>query len=191
MILSILICTLESRKKVFDSLIVNLENQLMKQLTETVEILVKCDNGENTTGAKRDFLLRRSIGDYIVFVDDDDEVPPYYIQEIISAAKFGADCMAINGIMTTDGVNKIPWRLSKNNPNVTIYEEGIGPVYLRTTNHISPVRRDIAIKGGFPDIRNGEDKAYSESIHQFLKTEHTIIPPMYHYKFLNVQKLYK
>ena len=191
MILSILICTLEERKKVFDELMFNLENQKMKFPENTIEILVKCDNGEMTTGAKRDYLLRIAKGDYIVYADDDDDVYPCYIPEIVRAANFGADCMAINGIMTTDGANRIPWRLSKNYPNVTVFEEGIGQVYLRTTNHISPVRREIAIQGGFPDIRNGEDKAYSESIYPLLKTEHTIIPPMYHYKFLNIQKLYK
>lgn len=191
MILSILICTLDERKIVFDELMVNLENQVMKFPPGTVEILVKCDNREMTTGAKRDYLLRKAKGDYIDFIDDDDDVYPYFVSEIIRAAKFGADCMATNGIMTTDGANRIPWRLSKNYPNVTIYEEGIGQVYLRTTNHISPVRRDIAIQGGFPDISNGEDKAYSESIHPLLKTEHTILPPMYHYKFSSQNKLYK
>jgi hypothetical protein len=192
MSLSILICTLENRKQVFDKLMENLGAQIMCCPAESVEVLFSCDNGEKTTGSKRDFLLRRAMGDYLVFIDDDDEVPYYYVSEILQAAKSKADCMAINGKMTTDGNHPMKWRISKDFPNVTVRDPLLNEdVYLRTTNHISPVRRDIAVQGGFPDIRNGEDKAYSESILPFLKTEVEIKLPMYHYIFKNIPKLYK
>ena len=190
MILSILIVTLQSRDKMFRKLMTNLENQLMKFPPETIEILVKCDNGEETTGAKRDFLLRRAMGDYCGFIDDDDDIPQYYISEILSAVKSNPDCVPIDGHITTDGLHPISWRMSKDNPNVTIFENG-QQVYLRAVNHIGIVRTEIAQKCGFPDIRNGEDKEYSERIFPHLKTEVKINKPMYHYKFTNTPKLYK
>lgn len=190
MLLSILIVTLENRKAMFDSLMENLTSQIFQFPTETIEILHTCDNGEQTTGFKRDLLLRNANGKYVSYVDDDDHVYSCYVSEIIKAAESDADCFSIAGIMTTNSTNEIGWRLSKDYPNTTVIENG-KPFYLRTTNHLSPVKRSIALLGGFPDIRNGEDKAYSESIRPNLKTEYRIEPPLYHYQYTTGQKLYK
>lgn len=190
MILSILVCTIEERRDVFKILRENIESQIMKSPTESVELLIKCDNGEETTGAKRDFLLRRAMGDYCVFIDDDDEVPHYYISEILNAVKTNPDCVPIDGLYTKDGHTPVRWRMSKDNPNVTIIEDG-KPVFLRAVNHIGVVRTSIAQKIGFPNISNGEDKAYAEGIFPLLKTEVKIDKHMYHYKFSSFNKLYK
>ena len=79
----------------------------------------------------------------------------------------------------------------KDNPNKTVTKNN-KPFYLRTTNHISPVRRSIAIECGFPDISNAEDKSYSDRILPFLKTERKIGNiPMYYYQFSTHNKEYK
>jgi hypothetical protein len=189
-ILSILIVTLQSRDKLFRELVGNLENQLMKFPPETVEILVACDNGEETTGAKRDYLLRRAMGDYCVSIDDDDTVPDYYISEIINAVKSNPDCVPIDGVYTRDGEHPIKWRMSKDNPNVTVWENG-EQLFLRAVNHIGVCRTEIAKKVGFQNISNGEDKAFSEGIFPHLKTEVRINKQMYHYRFSSQNKTYK
>lgn len=187
MTLSILICSLVSRQEKLTKLL----DELWRQVgdSDEVEILTNIDDKVKTTGRKRQELLVAATGEYIIFIDDDDWVEPYYIFELLKAAKSGADCFAINGWMTTNGHNKIVWRLSKDNPNVTIKESG-KQVYLRTTNHITAVKRELALQAGFPDKSNAEDKHYSEKVKLLLKTEYKIDPPMYHYRYETFNKEY-
>lgn len=70
MMLSILICSLHSRSH----LLAELKAILQPQLTGDVELLIEIDNKEISTGAKRNILLNRAQGKYIVFIDDDDMV---------------------------------------------------------------------------------------------------------------------
>ncbi len=211
--ISILICSLSHRYSLLESLIkrltqkpytgssssmnFNIEHRMIKSgiyilskfWYSNVEIIAAIDDKIMTTGAKRSLLLNEAKGTYVIFIDDDDEVPEYYISYLLSAAKSGADCFAINGTMTTNGGNEIKWFLAKDNPNDTVMVDG-KPAYRRTTNHITAVKRELALQAGFPDISLGEDKAYSEALKPFLKTEFVIKPPMYHYKFSTFNKQY-
>ncbi len=134
-------------------------------------------------GLKRQFMLERSTGEHVVYIDDDDTIDPYYIDEILKAYIFmpDADCIGIRGIITTDGKDQKEWYISKEFGSW--YERD--NVYYRTPNHISPVRRSIALQGGFPDKTRGEDADYSMRILPFLKKEPTIMRPLYHYRFVN------
>lgn len=154
-----------------------------------VEIIVAVDNKSITTGEKRNLLIDLSKGEYIITVDDDDSVPVYYVEELLKATKSGADCFAINGKITTDGLDEIEWRLSKDNPNVTIFEVG-KKVYLRTTNHITATKRILALLAGFPHKNLAEDKEYSIRLNPHLKTEFKIDKPMYHYRYSSTNKEY-
>jgi hypothetical protein len=125
----------------------------------------------------------------ILIIDDDDDIPNYYVEKMLNACLQGADCVAINGSMTTDGAKEIKWRISKDYENVTIKENG-ADLYLRKTNHITAVKREIALKCPFPDKSNAEDKAYSDAINKYLKTEFTINEPMYTYRYSTKNKEY-
>lgn len=204
MILSILIPSLINRSESLMFLKSNLVSQLgvfnycvcehdsytlLNYYNNNVEILVDIDNKQVTTGEKRNRLLKSAKGKYIAFIDDDDEVPNCYIEQMLIAADSDTDCFAINGKMTTDGKNEIKWRLSKDYDNVTIKENGVD-IYLRKTNHITAVKRELALMAMFPDKSNAEDKAYSDSLNKYLKTEYKIELPMYHYKFSTKNKEY-
>lgn len=190
MTLSILICTLEERLSEYMKLVESLVDQI-KDKIGVVEVLVESDNGGVTTGAKRNKLLERAKGRYVCWVDDDDEIAPYYIEEILKAAEFDCDCIGISGYMTTNGANEIGWELSKYFQNDTTIRDG-KPFYIRKTNHISPVKRELALQTMFPDKSNGEDKDYSDRLNPLLKTEYKItMPDMYHYKFSSFNKAYK
>ena len=186
-VISILICSLESRKHLYDVLI----DELLRQRASNpeVEILASIDNKQHTTGWKRNDLLHSATGKYIIFIDDDDWIEPYYIEELLKAAESDADCFAINGWITTNGKNKMQWFLSKDNPNETKFKNGV-PYYLRTTNHITGVKRELALKAGFPDKSNAEDRAYMLKLNPFLKTEYKIEKPLYHYRFSTLNKEY-
>lgn len=186
--LSILICSLASRYQLLLQLLGHLDLQIYNPAL--VQVIHKVDNKEMSTGAKRNWLLQQAKGEYIVFIDDDDWVPAYYVKEMLIAANSGADCFAINGTMTTDGGYVEKWRISKDYPNTEVMEGG-EKIMLRTTNHITGVLRKHALKAGFPDKSNAEDKAYTEALHKHLKTEYVIEKPMYHYRFETINKEYK
>lgn len=142
----------------------------------------------NSTGIKRQSLLSKAFGDYIVFIDDDDQVPEYYVDEMLNACASGADCFAINGIMTTDENHETKWYISKDYQNHDRVE-GNKTVYYRHTNHITGVKRSIALAAGFPDKSNAEDKYYSDRL--ILRSEFKIEKPMYWYRFNTQNKSYK
>jgi len=180
-LLSILICTLESRKKTFDFLMANLNAQLKRgEFSEKVEVLF--DKTEAITiGEKRNNLLEKSIGNFIVFIDDDDDVMDYYIEQIVQTIEKHPliDCIGINGIITFSGANERKWYISKDYGRW--YESA--HEYYRTPNHISPIKRDIAMLVKFPLLNNSEDFTYSMGVLPHLKYEVKILPPLYHYKF--------
>lgn len=202
--ISILIPTIPSRESSLNNLLKILLPQMstftsskdyynnitiLKYHNFDIEIIVCSDEKKITTGEKRNRLLKIAKGKYIVYIDDDDEVPNYYIREMLKACDSDSDCFAINGKMTTDGQKEIKWRLSKDYDNVTIKENGVD-VYLRKTNHITGVKRELALLAPFPNKSNAEDKGYSDALNPFLKTEYKIELPMYHYKFSTKNKEY-
>lgn len=188
MILSILIPSLFSRSESLSLLLDHLRSQITDY--SLIEILVEIDNKEISTGAKRNKLVNRATGKYVVFIDDDDFVPHYYVANMLAFCQLDMDCVAINGTITTDGANEIKWRISKDYDNVTVIENG-NPVYLRKTNHITAVKRELALLAPFPDKSNAEDKAYSDLLNPFLKTEVKINEPMYWYRYSTKNKEYK
>lgn len=178
-ILSILICTIEKRAERFNVLLQKIKSQAMWL---SVEILWDCDNGEKTIGQKRNQLLQRANGEFIVFIDDDDDISDDYVHLILETIRNnpGIDCIGIQGVISFDGHNECQWYISKDYGRW--YEEN--RIYYRTPNHISPVRAEIAKKVGFPEINFGEDNEYSQKILPFLKSEAKIKKNIYNYKYI-------
>ena len=176
MTLSILICTLPNRIGYLSQLL----QILTPQRTEDVEVLIESDNASMTTGHKRNLLLKRSTGKYVVFIDDDDMVAPTYVADILKAAESNPDAIVFNGIMTTNGRDERKWFISKDYG----YEAKDG-AYYRYPNHIVPIRREIAMAFPFMDIRIGEDYAWATAIHNagLIKSEVKIMKELYHYQF--------
>lgn len=188
--LSILICTVPTPERIatLRELMSILDPQL-KQFRGLIEHSIHDAGRSMTTGAKRNALLKLASGEYIVFIDDDDMVSEHYCSWMLRGLESGADCMAISGIMTTNGANETPWRISKDYENVSV-KEGSRTVLLRKTNHITAVRREIALQAGFPDKSHAEDKYYSDRVSKLCKTELKIDGPIYHYRYSTKNKLY-
>lgn len=173
--LSILICSLASRADKLQRLM----NVLQPQINETVELLIKTDNGEMPIGKKRNILLEEATGTYIAFVDDDDLVSEDYVKKILEAIESSPDCIGIQGIITFQGQS----------PRMFIhslkYKEWFeqNNVYYRCPNHLNPVKRDIALQVKFPETNFGEDKDYSTRLLPFLKEERFISGVVYHYLY--------
>lgn len=177
--LSILIGTMPSRIAQY--------NELLKMLQANGEDFPNVEVGVDSSmdyniGAKRNKLLQQAKGEYIVFIDDDDEITSNYVSLILEACKSGSDCIGISGIITTNGGDKRQWHISKDYGS---WYTGPDGTYYRTPNHISPVRRELALQAGFPEISFGEDAEYSRRLLPLLKTEVKIEQNIYHYKYVN------
>ena len=179
--LSILVPTLKSRTRYLSNLIAILQ----PQLNDDVELLINSDDGKKTIGDKRNELLKESKGDYIAFVDDDDEVSKDYVSKILEAIRSEPDNCSLLGIMTTNDIrpelfcHSIKYGAYKTNTD----DEPIK--HERYPNHLNPIKRDIAIKYSFVPINHGEDTEWATQIFKAgeLKTEVEIKEVLYHYKY--------
>jgi len=176
--LSILICTLESRREWYNRLLDNLCPQV-SAAQPWVEVLVDTDRGERSIGAKRQSLLDRARGVYIAYIDDDDLVADDYIKRVLSALSTGPDCVGLRGIITTDGACPATFEHSLRHAEWYTADG----VHYRCPNHLNPVRRDLALRAGFPDLSHGEDSAYSHRLRPHLSTEVFVEAPLYLYEY--------
>mgnify|MGYP000323986168 CR=1 FL=1 len=71
--LSILICTMPSRSEMLKKLTQQLRLLLGKYDESQWEVLIQPDENINV-GRKRNILLQKASGDFVVFIDDDDEI---------------------------------------------------------------------------------------------------------------------
>lgn len=185
--LSILIATIPQRKAMFE----DLQSQLTEQMIGIVDKYGSCpveilsdDNTDDNIGEKRQKLLERAKGVYIVYIDDDDHVSGDYIEKILQATETNPDCIGISGFITRDNHWRKAWHISK---DYNCWHETFN-AYMRTPNHISPVRRELALQVGFKPISFAEDKDYSDRLLPLLKTEVIVPGELYHYDYRSVNK---
>lgn len=184
MIWSILIATIARRKEQFEYLKTKLENQIFNlNLQNEIEIVSICDNCEMIIGKKRNELINKSNGKYICFIDDDDDISDDYIRLIYNSLLQNPDCISLKGIITTNGLNaKYFIHSVKYN---RYFEEN--RIYFRPPNHLNVIKRNIAIKYPFKEIKCGEDTDYAMRManDNVLKKEIEINNVLYFYKFIN------
>ena len=173
MILSILIATIDERRDQF------IELKKVFGKTEGVEIVSACDNKEMSIGWKRQTLLEMAKGEYIVFFDDDDWPSPEYVTEILKALESKPDCVGFKIAYFRDGVNVGTCIHSLRNEFWCTQ----GDLYLRNVTHFNPVKRELALKVGFNDLRFGEDQDYSNRISLLCKNEEFIDKFLFDYRF--------
>lgn len=169
-----MICHLFSRAEQLSRLLAKLNSMAVGK---PVEVLYNGDNGELTVGKKRNALLAQASGRYVAFVDDDDDVSDDYVDSILAAVNEGPDCVGIDGMLCLKQGN-IMFRHSIEYQG---WYNGVDAFY-RTPNHLNPVKREIALEVLFPEISNGEDRVYSDTLRRRLKTEIYIDHPIYFYK---------
>lgn len=143
-----------------------------------VQVVWKTTGREMPTGTKRNLLISETDSEYFCFIDDDDHVPDYYIDELVKAIEHKPDVITFIGYMTTSG---------KDRRNFTIklgskYEER-NKHYYRFPNHLCCFKRDKVKDIKFPDTWQQEDYYWALAIHnkKLLKTEVHIQRDMYHY----------
>ena len=183
--LSILIPTLSSRANECMRLVDILLDQIERaELFGIVEVVTLYDSGEKTIGTKRNELIQMSKGEYVCFIDDDDEITTNYIDLIMEGIYKRVDCCSLRGVITWDGVKPEVFEHSIKYENYTTTENPIK--YERYPNHLNCIRKSIAYDFKFPEINHGEDTDWASQIKRSgrIKTEHYIDNVIYHYKFI-------
>lgn len=187
--LSILIPTLPTRRKWYKSIASQVSTQLNALTTrdkinywELVELVDPNEQVDITIGAKRNEMMSRATGEYLVFVDDDDRIADNYIELVMAGIATNPDCCSLNGIITTDGKDPKPFKHSIDYKEM--YEQD--GVYYRPPNHLNTVRSSIAKQMVFPDWQRSEDSNYCFQLRDsgLLKVEYKIPETLYFYDYI-------
>lgn len=187
-ILSILICTIESREPFLEGLKYNIGKQMANNNLVNgvdIEVLISKDiRGQNTIGKKRNALLQSCNGKHACFLDDDDQIADNYLGRAINILKTeDPDCINLIGEMTTNGLN----------PQTFIhelkYKEYVsqGGFHYRPPNHLNIIRTSIGKKFRFPETNFGEDTDWAMQLCKsgLLKTEGRIEDVVYYYRYIS------
>lgn len=178
--LSILIPTVVGREKHFERLLSKIGT------LPDLEIVVEKDNKEMSIGNKRNVLLSKATGDYLVQIDDDDDVPGGYASKIIQTIDRynGIDCITYQELVDWNGKQRFKTQISLRHKE---WSDAKGEFkYYRTPFHKSVTRSDIAKLVAFPDQRFGEDHVWSRELYPHLVTEVHIPEPMYFYNYVEM-----
>lgn len=185
--LSILIPTLASRQDQCLTLVDKLLDQVeYNNLVGQVEIITQYDQGEKSIGTKRNELIQKAKGEYVCFIDDDDDISKDYVIRLMEGIAKGVDCCSLKGVITWDGTNPEIFEHSIRYSEWKTNTIGATDVrYERYINHLNCVKKSIAYEIKYNEINFGEDKMWSEELQKsgLIKTEHYIDTVLYHYLF--------
>lgn len=161
--LSILICGTPTRAY---SRALPLVGRLLAQLypdDKRVEVLYLLDNKKRSVGAKRQALLDIAQGDYVAYVDDDDDVAPEYCAAILGAIEGSPERP---DVVTFDQVANIAGHLGQVSFGLGQPNENFNPDAITKRNawHVCAWRRELAQRFKFPDLMDGEDWAWAEQL---------------------------
>jgi glycosyltransferase involved in cell wall biosynthesis len=135
-----------------------LADKIAKQAkAHPVEHIVLFDNRHSSVGHKRNACLRAARGDYVVFVDDDDDISDKFIPSILKAIQSEPHFVTYR--------QKVIWNGIKSHvvfhPQHTDEPLNPGGETKRNLWHVCTWRRELVQDCIFPDCNNGEDLAWS------------------------------
>ena len=183
--LSILIPTLPNRIISFERLKSKIISQAKaNNLQDDIEILSDSDE-YISIGNKRNLLLKESKGLYVCFIDDDDDIADYYIEELSKVVESGKDCASLKGIITWNGErpeifeHSIKYKSYRNN----LKNQEV--IYERYPNHLNCIKSEIAKQIAFTDKNFSEDTDYADMLFTsgLIKNEFTIDKILYYYLY--------
>lgn len=192
MILSILIPSIPERKCLLNKLVANLMEQRNKMAQEHptiggLEIIIddtkKYLEGGKSVGQKRNDLVQSAMGDYLCFLDDDDEIPNNYVEILVRAMAHGSDIITFNSLFKCDTYwSLIDMSLRNNNEEATP-----NGVTYRNAWHICPMKSELAKKHQFSNKNNAEDWDWMQRVLGGVFTEYKLNVILHQYNhFANV-----
>lgn len=173
MILSILTPTIPGREKQLQALQQKIEVQIRGQ---AVEHLILSDNRTRSIGAKRQALLDIARGQYIAFVDDDDDISDNYVEELLKAAASGADVITFLQGATYNGQESVvDFQLGQGDHS---YEPS--GITNRDAWHVNAWRRSRVAHCQFGESNYGEDLTWCQQARRMAETT-VHIPKILHF----------
>ena len=154
----------------------------MNPYKDDIEIIIAEDDCVMSVGEKRNKLIEAAKGDYVVFIDDDDKIPLYYMEillPILSEKIY--DCVGFKFIFNYNFKG-----YANPNPGIASLKCkewlcNIGAV-TRPISHINPMLKSVAESVKFPLQNRGEDAMWAVDIATKLSKEYFIDEYMYIYE---------
>lgn len=168
--LSILMCTTPERNEMFSKLFTEIHRQLeyiqtFHEALGRVEILVddsiKFLDGGLSVGKKREALLARAEGEYLCYLDSDENISPDYLETILRLCYQGQDICTFRAMVKL----KDFWALVDMRLAYHVNDQ-ITPDYTvrRPPWHVCAVKTKYAKMHSFPDVNNAEDFVWMERV---------------------------
>ena len=178
-ILSILTPTIRGR----ESQVIALQEKIASQIgtqygVPMVEHLTLSDNRARSIGAKRQALADIARGQYIAFVDDDDDVAPDYVESLLKAAETGADVITFRQRAIYNGLDS-EVHFGVNNQDGPFNPGGIT---LRAPWHVCAWRRERVEGCLFGESNYGEDLVWCQQARKRIRTAHHIDKVLHTYR---------
>jgi hypothetical protein len=142
-----------------------------------VEWLVDLDDREQTTGRKRNDLVRAAKGLYVVHVDDDDMVSHRYVERLLGACMSRKDAVTFLMEIFVNDMFECVAKFGLDRDG----QDGI--VRYQPILHTCPIRRSIALQVEFPDVRREEDVPWAKEIRKLIRTVEHVDEVLYRYQF--------
>ena len=173
--LSILISAIPSRWEKFQKIF----DKLNSQATNEVEVLGFIDNKKRSIGRKRGGLKDLVKGEYMLYVDDDDDVSDDFISEILKGTKYNPDVIVFRQkalIGKLEGI--IDFDLNNENEQFKPNE-----VTKRKPFTCCAWKSSIGKEVTFPDLMYGEDAGCLQWLWKIAKTQYKIDKVLHTYIF--------
>lgn len=181
---SILILSVPNR--VVD-LMMPLYNKLLSQLGDRkdVEILCLVDNKSMTIGEKRNKLLSCARGQYLSFLDDDDDIADTFIRDILFVIDMGytPDVISFNQHCNVNGQEFFVNFGLTNENQPAILDGKFNGTIKRKPYHMCVWKSILAKNTMFPDVSYGEDLAWLIQLAMKCKSSHHLDKVLHYYRF--------
>lgn len=176
-ILSVLIPTTPDRDYLFYPLYDELNRQVhelhsLHPMLGTVEILVDSSKrfleGGLSIGKKREAMVNRATGKYLMFLDSDENIAPNYTETLLRLCNQNKDIVTFRNFTKTD----FYWCLVDMSLKNKVNEEATpDKIVYRRPFHICPVRTCYAQMYEFDDTNYGEDFSWMSKVLSHCDTE--------------------
>lgn len=173
---TILIATLGQRATRFRRLL----DVLLPQLDAhggTVRVCALYNNGERPLGHVRQALIDHAETTYVSFIDDDDLVPSYYVDEVASRLDGVVDYVGWQMQCYVDDRTLLPTYHSLRYARWHHDDRG----YYRDVSHLNPIRTELARYGDFRRGDPPEDVSWVQQVRPYVQTEAYVDKVMYYY----------
>jgi glycosyltransferase involved in cell wall biosynthesis len=175
---TILIPTIGRRAQQLDRVLTSLLPQT-EWYAGRVCVVAYWNNGERPLADIRQDLIECAVTDYVSFVDDDDVLPDYHVDRVMTALDEHPDYVGWRMQVLVDGAaHKSTFHSLR---YAGWFEDEHG--YYRDVSHLNPVRRDLAVRCDYRVGEPPEDVSWATQMRSVLrgKRECFIDDVMYYY----------